>query len=97
MLEGLKKEFPNAMIDVERKIEFTQTEKCRIETTKGKTIVRRGVVIPQSMETKAQEYSENLKTRGIIRYTSSQKRNPIRFIEKPNGSLRLVSYLFDTE
>lgn len=71
-LEILKHEFTNAMIDVERKIKFTIIEKCEIETPKGKTRLRRGVVIPQAMENYAQEYLVKLKKREIIRLRSSQ-------------------------
>lgn len=51
----LDQEFLNAIVDIERKIEFTQIEKCEIETTKGKKIVRRGVLIPQAMEKKLKD------------------------------------------
>lgn len=36
------------------------------------------------------EYKKNLKKRGVIKKSSSEWRNPVRAIEKPDGSIRLV-------
>ncbi|KRH92805.1 krab-a domain-containing protein, partial [Pseudoloma neurophilia] len=63
------------------------------ETETGVVIVKRGSVVPQAKEDQAEEYLKDLLDRKVIRKSTSQWRAPIRFIEKPNGGLRLVSNL----
>ncbi len=79
--------------DSERKIGFCKVEKCKIKTEEGKKVVKKGQAIPQALMKKTEEYIECLERRGIIRRSTSDWRNPIRALEKPNGDIRLVSNL----
>lgn len=76
--------------DINREIKFAPVEKCRIDTEEGKIIIKRGMSIPQAREKEAEEYLKDLLRRKVIRLSDSQWRNPIRFVEKPDGCLRLV-------
>lgn len=69
---------------------FYKGSKCKIETIPGKVIVKKGTVLPQSLEVKAMEYLHRLENQNIIRKSQSIWRNPVRFIEKPDGEVRLV-------
>jgi hypothetical protein len=66
------------------KIKFCPIEKCRIETKEGHCIVKRGAYIPQSLKEKVEVHLKELEEKGIIRRSSSQWRNPVRAIQKPN-------------
>jgi Reverse transcriptase (RNA-dependent DNA polymerase) len=94
-LDALKKEFPSVIMEYaeNEKIKFCKVEKCRIDTEEGKTVVKRGQRIPQSLKEKVRKYLDSLEAKGIIRKSTSQWRNPIRAMEKPNGDIRLVSNL----
>lgn len=89
-LEELIKKYSKIFKNVNREIEFTPLEKCRIKTEEGKIIGKKGSLIPQSREKEAEDYIKSLLKRKSIRYSNSQWRNRIRFIEKPDGDLRLV-------
>ena len=75
------------------KIKFCRLEKCKIETPNNVRIVKKGCITPQAEKEDANKIIKDYLDRGIIRRSSSEWRNPIRFIRKPNGSLRLVSNL----
>lgn len=53
-------------------------------------ICKKGTRIPQGLKAKVREYIGELILRGILRKSDSQWRNPIRAIEKEDGSIRLV-------
>lgn len=94
-LEGLMNEFPD-VFDVnssEEKITFCKVEKCFINTKIGEKVVKRGTRVPQYLKEKTKVLIESLEKRGVIRKSDSQWRNPIRALEKPDGSVRLVSNL----
>ncbi|KAF7691512.1 Retrovirus-related Pol polyprotein from transposon 17.6 [Cucumispora dikerogammari] len=55
--------------------------------------MKKGCSTPQALVQKAKEYILNLEIRDFVRKSNSQWRNPIKFIEKPNGGVRLVSNL----
>lgn len=46
--------------------------------------------MPQALERKAQDHINSLLKNKIIRESQSNWRNPIRFIEKSSGDVRLV-------
>lgn len=50
-------------------------------------------MVPKAKEEQTIKYLKDLLDRKEIRKSDSQWRNPDRFIEPPNGSLRLVSNL----
>lgn len=54
-------------------------------------MVKKGAIVPQALRKATYEYIRDLENRGIIRRSDSEWRNPIRAIQKPNGSIRLVS------
>lgn len=91
-LDKIIEEYPNVFINDEyiERIKFCLIEECKIETEEGKTVCKRGTVIPQALRQKAKEYIGKLILRGIIRKSDSQWRMPIRIIEKADGSVRLV-------
>ncbi|KRH94493.1 krab-a domain-containing protein [Pseudoloma neurophilia] len=92
-LDDFIESFPDVFKNLDRIVEFCPIEKCPIETETGVVIVKRGSVVPQAEGGQAEEYLKDLLDRKVIRKSTSQWRNPIRFIEKPNGGLRLVSNL----
>ncbi|KRH94294.1 retrotransposon-like family member (retr-1), partial [Pseudoloma neurophilia] len=92
-LEDLIESFPNVFKNLDRPVEFCSIEKCSIITDEGKIIVKKGANAPQAKEKQAEKYLMSLIDRKILRRSNSQWRNPIRFIEKPDGNLRLVSNL----
>lgn len=71
-------------------IEYCRLEKCKINTVNGKIIQKRGLRIPQALERQAVEYLSGLEKRKIIRPSNSIWRNPVRFIEKEKGGIRMV-------
>lgn len=77
----------------ETKVRFCGEEKCRIETEEGKIVCRRGSRILHALEQKVRKYIEEFEEKGILRKSTSHWRNPIRALEKPDGSIRLVSNL----
>lgn len=90
-IEDIKEIFRNVMEANKLKIQYGENvEKCKINTLEGKIVVQKGVVVPRAMEHMACEHIQNLEDRGIIRRSSSNWRNPIRFIEKIDGKLRMV-------
>ncbi|KRH93827.1 retrotransposon-like family member (retr-1) [Pseudoloma neurophilia] len=92
-LDDFIESFPDVFKNLDRIVEFCPIEKCPIKTETGMVIVKRGSVVPQAKEGQAEEYLKDLLDRKVIRKSTSQWRTPIRFIEKPNGGLRLVSNL----
>jgi hypothetical protein len=74
-------------------ISFCKVEKCIIKTQEGKKVVKKGQAIAQALLKKTEDYINSLERRKIIRRSTSDWRNPIRAIEKPNGDIRLVSNL----
>ncbi|KRH93834.1 pol polyprotein [Pseudoloma neurophilia] len=90
-LDDFIKSFPDVFMNLDRIVEFCPIDKCPIETETGVVIVKRGSVVPQAKEGKEEEYLKVLLDRKVMRKSTSQWRNPIRFIEQPNGGLRLVS------
>lgn len=89
-LEELVKEYPE-VFNLGRKVEFCPIEKCSIKTRGNQRVVKRGQNIPQALRKRTKEYLDDLERRQVISESSSQWRNPIRAIEKPNGEIRLVS------
>lgn len=89
-LEGLKNKYGGLLKDNTNEIEYCPIEKCKIETIEGKIVQKKGVTMPQALEEKAFKYIDDLLRRKIIRRSESQWRNPIRFIEKENGEVRMV-------
>lgn len=85
--------FPEVLGELGGKIEFCKIEKCSITTSPGKRVVKKGQIIPQALKVKTWEYLKDLEKRGIIRKSHSAWRNPIRALEKPDGSIRIVSNL----
>lgn len=85
--------YPMIFNDCKGKIKFETGSKCYIRTEKGERIVRKGQCIPQSLRMKTKMYLNELESRGIIRKSNSDWRNPIRAIEKSNGDVRVVSNL----
>lgn len=65
--------------------------KCEINTKDGEIISKRCVRVGANMRNEARDYIENLLKRGVIRKTNSVWRNPIRFLRKGNGAIRLVN------
>lgn len=47
--------------------------------------------MPQTGEEDIQKYSGSLEGRNVLRPSKSQWRNSIRFLQKPNGSMRMAS------
>ena len=87
----LSEEFPTVFKDLNRKIEFCGVEVCNIKTEPGKIVIRKGVRIEQSIREQASAYIKSLVERGVISSSLSGWRNPIRFLRKENGEIRLVS------
>lgn len=74
---------------------YCEIEKCEIDTPEGVVIRKKGAIIPQALESKAREYLISLERRNIIRKSQSKWRNPVRFIEKENGEVRMVLNLIE--
>ncbi|KAM0679180.1 hypothetical protein BDAP_000046 [Binucleata daphniae] len=89
-IEGLKMEYKNLTANQEEEIKFCEIGKCAIETVENKMVVQKGSTVPQALERKAQEYIDGLLRRKIIRESQSNWRNPVRFLEKSNGEVRIV-------
>lgn len=93
-LDDILDEFPTVIgLMKESKVRFCNVEKCRIDTEEGKLVCKRGSRIPHMLKQKVRKYLDELLEKGIIRKSTSQWRNPIRALEKPNGEIRLVSNL----
>lgn len=75
------------------RVKFCPIAKCHIETQENILICKKGNRVPQALKQKARDYIAELLYRGILRKSSSQWRTPIRFIEKPDGTVRLVQNL----
>lgn len=83
----------NKLLEVyEKKFRKKENENkfCEIDTPIGKIANKKGAIIPQALQKKAKEYLINLEKRNIIRKSTSKWRNPVRFIEKDNGEIRMV-------
>lgn len=78
------------MVSDEEEIRFCRIMKCKIETEAGKIVVQKGTSVPQALEKKAQEHIDRLLRRKVLRESISNWRNPVRFLEKSNGDVRLV-------
>ncbi|MEG2848585.1 MAG: reverse transcriptase family protein, partial [Bacilli bacterium] len=89
-LDDFKNNFPETLGINKEKIQFCKLEKCRIKTQEGKKVVQKSMKIHQAIKERATQHINDLERRSIIRRSNSTWRNPIRFLEKPNGSLRLV-------
>ncbi|MGL5709167.1 MAG: reverse transcriptase family protein, partial [Aeromonas sp.] len=89
--EEILERFKNVFFQPHKKIEFCSLEKCTIRTKKGAKVVKKGVVIPQALRKDTDSYIRDLEERGVLRRSNSEWRNPIRALQKPNGSIRLVS------
>ena len=89
-IEELKARYSILSADNDKEIKFCSIAKCKIETEEGKMVIQKGANLPQALEGKAQKHLERLMQKGIIRESSSNWRNPIRFLEKANGDIRLV-------
>lgn len=88
-LERLRRKYEEVLIDDDLEIKYCKLEKCRIRTEEGKTVKKKGAMIPQSLL----EDTEKLAKKKITRRSNSVWRNPIRELRKPNGKIRLVSNL----
>jgi hypothetical protein len=71
-------------------LRFCKLEKCKIVTKREAKVVKKGVVVPHALNSKLSEHLVNLEKRGVIRKSTSDWRNPIRALQKPNGEIRLV-------
>ncbi len=101
---SLLRRYDDNMEDLKRVIEivverpeeiqkYCELEKCGIKTQEGVKIVKKGQAISQALMKKTEEYIRGLEKRNIIRRSTSDWRNPIRALEKPDGGIRLVSNL----
>ncbi|KAM0681486.1 hypothetical protein COBT_004120, partial [Conglomerata obtusa] len=78
-----------------KKIEFCPLEKCRIKTRNDVKVLKKGCNLPQALEEKAKKHINSLLKSGVIRCLDSTWRNPVRFLEKPNGGIRLVENMIN--
>ena len=95
LINTLAKEYPHVFVEKGNmdKVEYCQLEKCKIVTKEGERVVKNGQIIPQALKGRTGDYIKSLETRGVIRKSKSEWRNPMRAIEKPNGEVRIVSNL----
>ncbi|WUR02937.1 reverse transcriptase [Vairimorpha necatrix] len=93
VIEDIKAKFREIFDPRQEEIVHCKIEKCKIETPPGKKVVKRGQTIPQALMENTEKYIKGLEERKIIRRSTSEWRNPIRAIVKPNGGVRLVSNL----
>lgn len=80
-LNELIEKYPKIFKVNEKEIIFSPVEKCQIETEKGKIVVKTGTCIPQSKEAEEGEYIKDSLERIVMRYSVSQWRTPLRFME----------------
>ncbi|WUR03409.1 reverse transcriptase [Vairimorpha necatrix] len=92
-LEDVKKKFKNVIDENKGKIKYCKIEKCKIKTEAGEKVVRKGQMIPQAHKNELMKHLEDLEKRNVIKRSTSEWRNPIKPIVKPDGSIRLVSNL----
>lgn len=86
-METLVREFPKELDRQDAEISYCKMEKCRIKTAEG------GQVVPEAYRKRRVKYLEDLESRKEIRRSRSAWRNPMRAIEKANGSVGIVSNL----
>jgi hypothetical protein len=91
-IRDFQKEFPNFLQKTEI-VEYCKIEKCKIETIEGLRVVKKGQIVPQTLREITKRYLEDLERIKVIKRSSSVWRNPIRALEKPDGTIRLVSHL----
>lgn len=90
-IQELIDKYSSVFKNINRRVEFSPGEKWKKNTLAGEVLIKEGAVVPQAKEKVAQEYLDDLLQRVVIRHSNSASINPIRFIQKPDGSLRLVS------
>jgi hypothetical protein len=56
-------------------------------------VVRKGQIVDYYLRKRFKEFLDDLEIRGVIRRSTSEWKNPIKAIKKPNGVIRLVSNL----
>lgn len=92
-LEELLIEYKEAFYTEGQEVEFCGIEKCKIMTKRGAKVVQKGAMVPQALRRLLDEHLMDLEKRGILRRSESEWRNPIRALQKPDGSIRLVCNL----
>ncbi len=90
----LVEKYPEMLGEKQKKIVFMTGEKCVIKTKAGEKVIKKGQNVPYYLREKLKDYLEDLIKRGVIRRSTSEWRNPIRALEKPDGGIRLVSNLW---
>ncbi|KAF9742716.1 Retrovirus-related Pol polyprotein from transposon opus, partial [Nosema granulosis] len=89
----LVEKYPEVLGEEQKKIVYMTGEKCIIKTKAGEKVIKKGQNVPYYLREKLKDYLEDLINRGVIRRSTSEWRNPIRALEKPDGGIRLVSNL----
>ncbi|KAF9742342.1 Retrovirus-related Pol polyprotein from transposon 17.6, partial [Nosema granulosis] len=92
-MEELRERFKDVFDNGKDEIKYCNVEKCKIITQEGKKVVKKGQTIAQALMRDTEMYIKGLENRKIIRMSTSEWRNPIRALRKPNGKIRLVSNL----
>lgn len=93
-LERLRRKYHEVFGGEEdEEIKYCKLEKCKINTKEGEVVRKKGQIVEQALIEDTVAHIKNLEKRKIIRRSSSEWRNPIRSLRKPNGTIRLVSNL----
>lgn len=92
-IERLKQKFPKNLTNLQKEVKFTDLVICSIKTAPGKIVVKRGAIVPQSMEEDAKKYLGSLLERRIIQNSAPQWRNTIRYLRKPDDPVSVISNL----
>jgi hypothetical protein len=92
-LEVLVEKYPEVFGQEQEKVKYLTGFKCNIKTKQGEKVVRKGQIVDYYLRKRFKEFLDDLEIRGVIRRSTSEWRNPIKAIEKPNGGIRLVSNL----
>lgn len=89
-LKTLESSYPKLFGKKEGKIKFVPGHICRIDTENDKIVSKKGIRLEANMREDARKYIKHLEETGIIRKSKSNWRNPIRFLRKKTGKIRLV-------
>ncbi|MGL4850595.1 MAG: reverse transcriptase domain-containing protein, partial [Clostridium sp.] len=92
-LEVLVKDYPEVFSEGSERVKYLTGVKCKIATKQGEKVVKKGQIVDYCLREPFKKYLDELESRGVIRRSKSEWRNPIRALQKPNGGIRLVSNL----